>query len=170
MANKPSRRRRSIRLLKGSVKENQVLGALNDQTGVLGVLTDTVEEKAFLLSAEATYTLMGHIAGEGPISVYWCHTDYTLAEIEEFIENTQSWSSGDLVQQEIAKRKIRFVGTFSGETTDETLQEGKVIKTALKWVVNSGDGAQLCLYNDSGAQLTTGAAVRTIGYIWIKPI
>ncbi len=167
LANKPKRRRR-ISLLKGTFDETQAMGALANATGILAVLTDSVDVESFLLSVEATYALRDHTPAEGPIEIYAAHSDYTLVEVEEFIENTQSWSRGDLRQQEIGRRKIRRVGVFSGLDTDEVLNDGKPLKTALKWSCVQGAGMNYCIYNNSGAALTTGTTFEAQGHVWIK--
>ncbi len=167
MANKARRRRRG-RLLKGKFQETVTLGTLAASTGILGVISDNVDEQAFYLSVEATYALQGHTAGEGPIEVYACHSDYTLAEVEEFIENTQAWSKGDLISQEINKRKIRYVGSFSGNEVAEVLNDGNLLKTSLKFSGISGTSISFCCYNHDSGGLTTGTLVVIAGHVWIR--
>ncbi len=170
MANK-TRSRRKTRLLKGTVDEALVLGTLANATLVGGAFDENVNERTLALSMEATWGLSNLTVGEGPIAVGIAHSDYTDAEVEEVIENTGSWNEGSLVEQEIAKRKVRIVGMFDGGTqTDEVLNDGKPIKTTMKWVLLQGQSIRLWAYNRASATLTTGAAVILQGHIWLKPL
>lgn len=136
---------------------------------------ETVLDRAWIPSMEATWMLRNLTVGEGPILVGIAHGDYTAAEIEEFVENAGSWSEGDMINREIAQRKIRIVGAFSGlgtiDTTfvDEVLNDGRPIKTKLRMILNQGETLQVWAYNQSGATLTTGASVLMNGHVWIIP-
>ncbi len=168
MADKRRRRRKRVRLIKGNIDEDQSYAGLTNNTAVLGVLSDTVNERSFLLSTECTYSIKDSTVDQGPIDLYWAHSDYTLAEVEEYIENTQGWSEGDMVQQEIARRKIRQIGSFNGQLEGEVMNDGRVLKTKIAFIVNSGQGLNLVIYNNSNATLTAGT-VNAAGHCWIKP-
>lgn len=162
------KRRRRIRLLKGSVNKGLALSTLAADTAIGGNFADTVEERCLALSTELTWMLAS--PQEGPIVVGLAHSDYTDAEIEEYLENAGSWSEGDLVQQEITKRKIRMVGTFNGGAGyDIILNDGKPVKTPLKWILTTGDTLKVWAYNRSGGALTTGSQVKVTGHVWLKP-
>ncbi len=169
MAKKPSRRRR-VRLLKGNVEEALVLGTLAAATLVGANYDETVNERSIVLSHEATWSVQNLTADEGPIVVGIAHSDYSDAEIEETIENTGSWNEGNLVDQEIAKRKIRTVGVFQAKGEDEALNDGLPVKTSLKWVLLQGQTLKMWAYNRTSATLTTGAIVIIQGHAWIKPL
>ncbi len=135
---------------------------------VLGeVLPDTVDKPTFILSIDATWSLNGLTGGEGPILVGWAHADYSDAEVEEWIENQGAWGTSDLVQQEVAKRKIRTAGEFSGVAGDEVLNDGKFIRTRMKFMLNAGQTMRFWAYNRSGAALTTGASLLVEGTAWL---
>ncbi len=168
MAKKPSKRRGG-RLIKGHIDIDAVLDTLAGATGILDP-TDVVDDRSFLLSVEATYTLNNLTAGQGPLDVYLAHSDYTLAEVEEFIELQTGWGDADEISKEIGRRRIRHVGAFSGVANEEVMNDGKPIKTPIRFVVNEGQGLNVVTYNDSGSILTTGAAVRIKGHCWIKPV
>ena len=157
------------RIIKGRFQTEVALGALADNAMVTVNPSETVDEKMFALSLEATWVLRDHVAAESPITVGFAHSDYSAAEIEEYIENTGSWSQGDLVGQEIGRRKIRVVGSFGGEGTESELNEGRPVKTPMKWVLTTGDTIECFAYNESGAQLTTGTVMVCQGHIWLKP-
>lgn len=164
---KHSRRRKSVTLIKANIDAAIALATLADNTGIL-VATDTVVSRAFILSVEGMYSIEAQTSGEGPITLYLAHSDYTLAEIEEYIELQTGWDGGDMVSKEISRRKIRQVGYFSGQLVSETINDGRPKKTALKFVLNPAQGLNLCVYNNSGGALAGGATVRLQGHAWIK--
>ncbi len=136
---------------------------------VLGeVFPDTVDKPTFAVSMDGLWSLINATPGEGPIEVGVAHSDYSDAEIEEWIENQGSWGSSDLVGQEVAKRKIRSVGEFANDVTDEVLNDGKPIRTRLRFMLNAGATLKYWAYNRSGAALTTGGSVSLSGNIWLR--
>ncbi len=170
MANKPSRRRRG-RLLKGNVDDNLTVGALTALDVISTIFDNVVDERSFLLSMEAVWGQHDATIGEGPVVVGVAHSDYSAAEIEEWLEVTGSWNEGDLVELEIGLRgkRIRIVGAFPMATSDEVLNDGKPIKTKLGFIVNQGQSFQIWAYNKSEATFTTGMILTTNGHCWVKP-
>lgn len=144
------------------------LATLANNTGIL-VATDVVDARSFLLSVEGTYAIAEQTVDEGPIQLYWAHSDYSLVEIEQFIEQSAGWGRLDEIQMEISKRKIRQIGVFAGKAASEDLNDGNPLKTSLKFSVGEGQGLNLVAYNNSGAALTGGATVTCQGHAWIKP-
>ncbi len=130
---------------------------------------NSVDNKQFLLSVTGTYSLRDHTPAEGPIMIGWAHGDYTVAEIAESIQITGDWDSGNQIAQERSHRKIRIVGTFSGLETDETLNDGKAIKTSLKFNIENLQFISLWAMNRSGAALTTGSDIVFDGKFFMKP-
>ncbi len=115
MAKKPVKRRRSRgKYVKGSIDQSMDLGTLAANTLVGFDNAQVTTERTRVSSIEATYSLDNLVAGQGPIVFGVAHSDYTDAEIEQVLENTGSWNSGDKVQQEIAGRLVRIIGTFVG--------------------------------------------------------
>ncbi len=138
---------------------------------VIGVdFDETVDTRVLILSMEATWALQNNTAGEGPIVVGVAHGDYTDAEVQEVLVTTGSWKEGSLVNQEIARRKVRIVGMFNGEANDQVLNDGKPIKTTMKWILVNGETLRLFAYNRASATLTTGGVVILQGHLWIKPL
>lgn len=162
-------RRGGRKLLKGRIIADNALGALADVDVIAFDLAENVNERTFALSTECTWAINNHTVGEGPIHVGWAHGDYSDAEIEAWVENTGSWNEGDLVSTEVARRKIRQVGTFAGLSTDEVLNDGKSIKTTLKFILNQGEGLKMWAYNESGGVLTTGTRLVANGHCWLRP-
>lgn len=112
-------------------------------------------------------------AGIGPFLVGIAHSDYTAAEVEAWIEQTQSWNEGDLIGQEIAKRKIRIVGTFHNfgdAATTFTLNDGKPIATKLGWILIQSQQLSLWAYNlGTAAVATTVPTVNVQGHVNLFP-
>jgi len=168
MARSRKGRRRRTRLIKGTVDVQSTLSTLANNTGILAP-SDVVTDRSFVLSCEATYALFAATVGEGPLEIYLAHSDYTLAEIEAFIESATAWSDADEISKEISRRKIRKVGTFSGNFADEVINNGMPVKTKLGFIISEGQGLNLVIYNNSGGALAGGAAVNWQGHCWIKP-
>ncbi len=168
MARKRNRRKRGRNWLKGSVLEGLPLSTLAASTLVAADMS-AVNERTYAASAWLLWSNRGITAGEGPVRVGLAHSDYTTAEIEEYLEQTDSWNEGNLVAREVASRKIREVGVFANESTEEVLNDGKMIKTALRWILLQGQTVQVWAYNASGATLTTGQVVGAAGHVWLQP-
>ncbi len=165
MAHKPfaigKRARRAMgRYLRGNVDEETVLTTLASRTVKGTDFDEAVNERTLVSSIEATYTMSDFTpaAGVGPIMVLIAHSDYTEAEVEEFIENTGSWNEGDLVQKEVGQRRIRVIGIFldpANSTVSTVLNDGRPIKTKLNWVLLQGQKLKLCGYNLGSAPIAT---------------
>ncbi len=147
------------RYIPGSIEENAPLGTLAGNTAVL-IPTQVVTERTLVSSIQATYALAGMTAGDniGPIEVGVAHSDYSLAEVEEFLERSNSWAEADLPAREISSRKIRRIGMFEvpasvGESV--SLFDGRITKTKLNWIVNAGQGLNFYAYNAGGQALAT---------------
>jgi len=147
-----------------------VLGTLADNTLLSGVVGENTDQDMFLMSIDGIWALGAHTAGEGPITVGLAHEDYTDAEIQQFLDNTGSWSPGDLIDQEIAKRKIRIVGVFPGADTDEVLNDGKPIRTKCMWRNATGQSLKNWAFNKSGAPLTTGSVILLTGNAYLNQV
>ncbi len=171
-------RRRSMgRYLKGIVDEKLQLTTLASRTLVAVAFDETVNERTYVSSLVVSCALdsMTEGASIGPIQVGVAHSDYSAAEIEEWIENTGSWNEGDLVQsREVAKRLIRSFGIFpsSGESLGTSaLWEGKQRRVKLGWILNQGQTLDLWAYNlGTQAIATTVPNVNLQGHanLWPK--
>ncbi len=158
------------KFLKGNIDEANPLSTLADGAVVKSDFDETVNERSLVTSIEATWNLRSGTVGQGPIIVGIAHSDYTAAEIQEVIDNTGSWNEGDKVQQEVAKRLVRIIGSFPGDLADEDLNDGKPVKTRLNWVLLQGQTLSTWALNKSGATLTTGTLVINQGHANIKPL
>ncbi len=175
LAKHPRKRRKFRRYIRGGIEEDLSLGTLGSKTLISIAGSDVVTEKAWISSVKATWALSDFTfaAGDGPILVGVAHSDYTDAEIEAWVEQTTSWDEGDLVSQEIAKRKIRQVGTFSSGTIglvgDQILNNGRPITTKLGWELTTGNNIDFWAYNQGSSPLTTAANVRVAGHANLWP-
>ncbi len=174
MGKKP--KRRMGKYIRGNIDEGTSLSAtLAALTGVTEQFDDVVNERTLVSSVVAVYSLGNAtpVAAAGPIMVGVAHGDYSLAEIEEWIETTGSWNETDLIEQEVAGRKIRRVGVFAAPRAVEdevTLNDGKPIKTKLNWILTQGQTLQLWAYNTGTAAMsTTVSVVRAQGHANLWP-
>ncbi len=161
---KRGRGRKFRKYLRGSVDESLALTTLAAKTVAEQVFGDTVNERTFVSSVVLRWSLTAFTksTGDGPIMCGISHSDYSAAEIEAWIENADSWDEGNLVQQEIAKRKIRMVGVFENpidEADSVVLNYGKSIRTKCGWILNQGQSLNLWGYNMGTSPLATTAPV-----------
>ncbi len=164
VAKKPRRRRRMGKYLRGSVDDEVGFAALAAKDVAEAAFDEVVNERTLVSSVVASYTLSNFtpIASAGPIVVGLSHSDYSSAEIEEWIETTGSWNETDLVQQEVASRKIRRIGVFEtpdAATDSVALNDGRPMKTKLNWILNQGQTLNLWVYNSGAAAVATTTPV-----------
>lgn len=171
-----SRKRPYGKYLKGIIDEQMALGTLAALTLVAQPIDEVVDKKTLISSVKLVWSLKEFtpVAGAGPILIGVAHSDYTAAEIEEVIENANSWNEGDLVAQEVAKRKIRIIGSFYGAAQDlggVVMNDGKPITTKLNWMLQEGQTLDVWAYNTGTAALsTTDPKVRAYGHanLWSR--
>ena len=170
-----ARRRKYRRYLRGAIDDELALVTLAGGNVVSQVVSDTLEEKAWLSSVKAIWSMIDFSPGtsDGPILVGVAHSDYTAAEIEEWIENSGSWTSGDKISQEIARRKIRRVGVFANLSASaaaaDALNDGRPITTKCNWQLTSGQTLRFWAYNQGSNPLTSGAVVHLAGHANLWP-
>ncbi len=144
--------------LKGNIDESTQLGTLAART-LISEDVEAVTNRVLVSSIVCNWSLDGIVAGQGPIIFGVAHSDYTDAQIEAVLENTGSWSEGDLTSKEIADRKVRqigqFVGTLDTGTDDIQFNDGKPVKTKLNWILNEGNSLTVWAWNASGSALST---------------
>lgn len=151
------------------------LGTLASKVVISAVVGDVVKDRAWVSSVLARWSLANFTPGAdiGPVLVGVAHSDYASNEIEAWIENQDSWDEGNLVQQEIARRKIRMVGTFmvdAAVAVPAVLNDGKPILTKCGWILNQGQTIRLWAYNMGTAAIgTTDPVVGAFGHANIWP-
>ncbi len=168
MAKRTPKRRRSFNLRRVRLQPNLTLGALATITVILGQVVGNSTAPYRMMSLKGTWSISDHTAGQGPITVGFAHSDYSVGEIKEAIEASLSISRGDKIANERANRLVRVVGTFGGLLGEETLNDGRPVKTKLNWAIPVGQTVNMWAYNDSIASLTTGSIIHFLGDCWVK--
>ncbi len=171
------KRRKYRRYLRGDIDIENALGTLLTRDVISQLNGGVVAERTFVSSVKATHTLQDFAldGNDGPISIGIAHSDYTDAEIEAWLENAGSWDEGNKIQQEIARRKIKLVGTFEGlgaaaEITQIfALNDGKPILTKLNWILTTGQTLRFWAYNAGASTLATGSSVFSRGHANLWP-
>ncbi len=161
-----AKRRPMGRYIRGGIDEDIPLTTLAARTLTSAVFDDSVTERSLISSMVATWTMKNKTAGAsiGPIMVGVAHSDYTNAEIQEVIDNTRSWEEQDKIGQEVGRRLVRIVGTFSDEggaapTVSLALKDGQPIKVKLNWILNAGQSLRAWAYNLGSAAIATTVPV-----------
>ncbi len=165
------------RYIRGTVDEELDLGTLAARTAISAIFDNVVNERALVSSLVATWSLADWTVatGDGPVLVGVAHSDYTSTEIEEYLEQTQSWNEGNMIAQEINTRKIRRVGQFEspigGVAADSVvLNDGKAIHVKLNWILLQGQSLQIWAYNMGGSAFaTTNPTLRCAGHANLFP-
>ncbi len=172
---KPRRRRAMGTYIRGNINLDLTLGTLAAKTAVLSAFQDTVVNRTFVSSIVATITLSGATPADnvGPVLFGYAHSDYTGAEIEEFLENITNWDAGDKVSQEISSRLIRKVGSLEipgVAGASAVFNEGRVTKTKLNWMIQAGQTIDFWCYNlGTSAFATTDPNVNCAGHANLWP-
>lgn len=163
MARKGSKRKFNLRRVR--VTPGVALSTLGTVTAITVDVAGTADGAYRAVSVNGSWNLTGLTGGEGPITVGYAFSDYSVTEIKESLEAIASINLGDKIAQEKANRLVRVVGMLN-EAQDE-LNDGKPLKTRLNWLIPIGKSVNVFAYNE-GAQLTTGASVNMTGDMWIK--
>lgn len=116
-------------------------------------------------SCDLQWSISGHTAGEGPLTVGLANSDLSVTEVKEAIQASPQ-SRSDIIARERARRPVRRVGIFNGATANESLNDGKPIRTTLKMYVAESDDLQMWIMNVSASPLTTGTIVQIFGTIY----
>ncbi len=138
-----------------------------DTVIAVDIFTSDFEENFYAMSVKGQWQMRGNTLGETPIEVGFNHSDYTVGEIAEKLVADEANVRGNKIAQEQSRRQVRPAGTFGSATeTDEALNDGKPMKTPLRFTVGNGFNLQIYARNRSGATLTTGAAVQLTGTVY----
>ncbi len=161
-------RRRGSPLLVLPIDDTTALLTTGPDAVVKGDFTGTVDSDTWLLSADFLPAIRNHTAGEGPLVVGVAHSDYTAAEIEEALEATTSWNQKNKIEQERRRRKVRRIGQFAGDSTEEVLNDGKPIRVKLGFKIEEGETLSQWIWNRSGGSLTTGSVLIMSGNLFAR--
>ncbi len=165
MPKKGSRKRASTaRFQVIKFNANLALTTLGSTTVLTQVLS-ALSQDFYAVSADCRWAIRGLTAGEGPLVVGYANSDLSVTEIAEGLDASPS-SESDIIARERTRRPVRSAGTFSGVATEEVLNNGKPIRTKLKFNLANSLEVNAWIRNESGAVLTTGAVLEMQGKIY----
>ncbi len=147
------------------------LGTLADETVIKADLTAVFGEDLYIISVDALWALRDHTPGETPLQLGFSHGDLSTAEVLENL-NAEVINPDDIIAKERARRPVRTVGHFSkGGVGEQTLNDGKLLRTKVKFMVGNGFSLSFWVCNRNGSSLTTNAIVEINGVIygrWVR--
>ncbi len=163
----------NARMRRVRVASSVALAALGSGDTVKGAITTAATETYRLLSIKAAYawTDIQALIDDG-FEFGFAHSDYTATEIEECLEAQGAIDLGDKIAQEKSNRLVRSVGRISNTAGvavggSEPFNTGRLLKTKLNWVIQTGDTLDMWVRNSSGVVWTTGSFLQAIGDIYI---
>ncbi len=140
------------------------LATLASETALTQALTALADD-FWIQSMDLNWAIRTATAGEGPIAVGIANGDLSVSEIKEAL-NASPVSRSDIVNREHARRPVRRVAQFEVLAANESLNDGKPIRTVGKMYLAEGTELNAYAFNQSGASLTTGAVIRIWGTIY----
>ena len=169
MANRSIKRKAQRKQVNSAFQVLPVSGLLTLSTlaaeAIIAVNIMAIDDDFWVQSCDLAWNMQGHTAGQGPLLVGINNGDLSVTEIGECISAVPA-SRSDIVEREEARRPVRRVGIFPGLSTDEALNDGKVIRTRIKMYLAQGTDLQMYAQNKSGGSLTTGTLIRVFGSIY----
>ncbi len=170
MARKKGSGKRKFNLRRVRITTEKVLGTLASDTALTQTLSGASSNAYRCKSISCNWSVRELTEGEGPLTVGYAHSDYSVAEIKECLESQGAIDQGDKVAQERANRLVRIIGQL-GPEGNISLNDGMPVKTKLNWLIGIGDSVNAFIFNeDDAANLTTGANVNLSGDMWIQDI
>ncbi len=149
-----------------NVNETLTLSTLGSGV-VLVSKSDNFEREFYAISADLTWSIRGLTLAEGPIDVGVAHGDYTVTEIKENLDLTGMEDPSDMIATEQGRRKVRRSGRFSGVAANEVLNDGKDIRTPIRFpLVGTVAQVGFWAHNLGAGALTTGAVIQCFGKIY----
>ncbi len=168
MANKKrtSRKSRRFNLRRVRCTPELPLGTLSTDTALVITMTGASANRYRCMSISALWQISALTADEGPLTVGYAHSDYSVSEIKACLESVISIDIGDKIAQELSNRLVRVIGTIDSE--DERLNDGLPVKTKLNWDIGIGDSVNAFVFNEQTGSLTTGASLKVYADMWVK--
>lgn len=178
MATKSQRRANFSKFISGSIDHRLQIGSSLAANTLIGSnLTQVVVDTCRISSIKTSWSLNNFTptANAGPVLVGIAHSDYTDAEVEQWLETTGSWDRGNTSAREQRSRMVRMIGKFpigpDGASTDaRVLNGGRPIKTKLNWLLTEGQTIKVWAFNAGSVALaTTNANLEVQGdaNLWI---
>ncbi len=162
----PKRRRFNLRRVRYSTE--LALSTLGSDTALLVSITGVGDAQYRMITMKGTWNISSDTAGDGPVTVGYAHSDYSVTEVKECLEAFAAIAQGDKIANERANRLIRTVGTFRLQGNGDFLNDGKPLSTKLNWLIAVGDSVNMFVFNESTSALTTGATVNHQGDCWVR--
>jgi len=145
--------------MKGNIQVDKAFATLAGKD-LASAITNSVSDTTRVSSCKCIYAVGDLTEGTdvGPFLVGVAHSDYSDTEIEEFIENAGAWEIGNMVQREVAQRRIRIVGTINnkgGAAATNDLADGRPVTTKLGWVLEEAQSLRFWVYNTGNNAVAT---------------
>ncbi len=150
-----------------SVSKSTPLSTLASETGLLTSLTtDAASEGYFTVSTDLNVSWDNATDGDGAIDVWICDNDWTLVEVEEYVEASTGFDRGDMRSQEIQRRgrSIRKVGSLTPE--DNNLNDGNLTRTKFRHYIAEGSTLAMFYYNAGPAALADASEISISGKMY----
>ncbi len=155
------------------ISGNLALGTLGNVTVIFAdVFGAPLTEDFYAISSDIAAQIIELTAGEGdPLMCGFSHGDYSVTEVKEALE-VKLLGPGNKIEQERTRRLTRKIGIFMADVLSHTTMKlfgrggAGLIRTKMRFVLQSGKTLNLYVYNNSGATLTTGAIVKFQGTIY----
>ncbi len=143
------------------------LSTLGSGVMLVGAIGIGTGQEHFALSADCSWTISDLTIGQGPIAVGLAHSDYTVAELDEWYEATATLT-GDKIEQEEGRRLVRDVGIFAPENAlNGRLNDGNPKRTKLMMRVEDTKTINVWARNMGASPLsTTNPNVRGFGKLY----
>ncbi len=140
------------------------LGALANGVAIKQTAPLAISDDFRVLKSEYSMGFTGHTGGEGPLDVYLCNNDLSVASIADAIDAQGPLNKSDRDLDERAMRAVHLIGTMqipgtTGHVIGADNQHG-VIEDKHPWTYTKGVGWTLAAHNNSGSTLTTGTVIR----------
>ncbi len=165
MAKKVSRaRRRTKNFVVLKVQGTLALGALANATAIDGNFLD-VDDDLRLISMDVLWAIHDVTPGEGPIEVGINSDALTPAQIVEALDASPT-NRGDRIALERSGRPVRSSGIFAGQLANESLNDGRLLRTKLMFPLSQAQILNLYAVNRSGTTLTTGGTLKFTGKVY----
>ncbi len=150
--------------------QTEVTLATLANNAAISVAAITFGEDLFILSIDATWTLISLDVGETPIAVGFSHGDLSDAEVVEALQAALS-DPDDIIAKERSRRPVRHSGNLAEGSAisgaDVPLEDGHVVRTRMKFSIGDGHSLDIWAQNRSGAaNLTGGMIVKCEGKIY----
>ncbi len=129
------------------------------------ILSSNFGEDIYAISIDATWSIRDLTVGEVPIEVGYSHSDLVVAEVLEFLQ-VEITDPDDIIQRERSTRPVRRAAMFGGPDANMVLNDGKKIRTPLRFSIGDGHNLNFWATNRSGATLTTGAIIELNGILY----